>query len=485
MSLKKRMIRSNLAMLAAAFVILLAATCGVALLFKGKFSREMESLEYTQLNENVVTIAGLMDQAGQTDDETLAENLGTYGYRLVVIEDGKSIYGSGREDAKEILNHFNFDAHRAEETEVYYSQGMTIVGRHLTSTNTYFFAIDGEEMSWWITPIRHSLSTFFYALCVLGVITATALLFLSVFFTRSMLRKIIMPLEALEKGADRIQQGELSIPVMYHGDEEFEKVCRTFNEMQSSILENREQRRRDEQARIDMVTGISHDLRTPLTSIQGYLKGVLDGVADTKEKEIRYLETAYESTKEMNILLQKLFDFSRMESGQLRLNRVDVDLAELVDMFLAKKEREPGSERYRFAFRKTSEVFPEVSLDVDQVRRILENLLENSMKYSGNIPAEINVNIYQTEKTVCLEWADHGVGVPEDKIGKIFDKFYRCDESRSKKGSGVGLYLVKWIMEQHGGCVEAENRDGLLIRLEFPKKKERTGKNGKDTDSGR
>ncbi len=307
MSLKKRMIRSNLAMLAAAFVILLAATCGVALLFKGKFSREMEFLEYTQLNENVVTIAGLMDQAGQTDDETLAENLGAYGYRLVVIEDGKAVYGSGREDAKEILNHFNFNAHREEETEVYYSQGMTIVGRHLTSTNTYFFAIDGEETTWWITPIRHSLSTFFYALCVLGVITAAALLFLSVFFTRRMLRKIIMPLEALEKGADRIQQGELSIPVMYHGDEEFEKVCRTFNEM----------------------------------------------------------------------------------------------------------------------------------------RRILENLLENSMKYSGNIPVKIDVNIDQTEKSVCLEWADHGVGVPKDKIGKIFDKFYRCDESRSKKGSGVGLYLVK------------------------------------------
>ncbi len=131
------------------------------------------------------------------------------------------------------------------------------------------------------------------------------------------------------------------------------------------------------------------------------------------------------------------------------------------------------------------EEFEKVCRTFNEMRRILENLLENSMKYSGNIPVKIDVNIDQTEKSVCLEWADHGVGVPKDKIGKIFDKFYRCDESRSKKGSGVGLYLVKWIMEQHGGCVEAENRDGLLIRLEFLKKKERTGKNGKDTDSGR
>ena len=470
MSLKKRMIRSNLIMLAAAFLILAAAVFGAALLFKGKIAKEMESLEYTQLNENVVPVAGLMDQAGTVGYEELADDLSAYGYRLVVIEDGIATYGEERRDAKEILDHFNFDTHKAEETEIYYSEGMTIVGRHLISPDTYFFAIDGKEKSWWITPVKHAVSSFFSALCVLAAITAAALFFLSVIFTRMMLKKIVTPLEALEKGADRIQQGELSIPVMYHGDEEFEKVCQTFNEMQESILKNREQRQRDEQARIDMVTGISHDLRTPLTSIQGYLKGILDGVAGTKEREIQYLETAYESTKEMNVLLQKLFDFSRMESGQLKLHLADVDLAELVDMFIAKKEKEPGSSRYVFSFRKTAECFPEVPVDVDQVRRILDNLLENSMKYSGCTPVKIDISIYQTASSIVLEWADHGAGVPEKKLGKIFDKFYRCDESRSKKGSGVGLYLVKWIMEQHGGTAGAENRDGLLIRLEFPKK---------------
>src|SRR5699024_2247341 len=101
----------------------------------------------------------------------------------------------------------------------------------------------------------------------------------------------------------------------YHGETEFEHVCQTFNDMQQTILDDQEQKAKTEQARTDMVTGISHDLRTPLTSIQGYIKGVLDGVADTYEKKRMYLQTAYESTKEMNVLLTKLFDFSRMESG--------------------------------------------------------------------------------------------------------------------------------------------------------------------------
>src|SRR5699024_12183977 len=105
-------------------------------------------------------------------------------------------------------------------------------------------------------------------------------------------------------------------------DLEFENVCNTFNAMQRTMLEDGKRRRKDEKARTDMVTGISHDLRTPLTSIQGYIKGILDGVADTEEKKQIYLQTAYEATKEMNILLQKLFDFSRLESGQMPFHKI-------------------------------------------------------------------------------------------------------------------------------------------------------------------
>ena len=200
-----------------------------------------------------------------------------------------------------------------------------------------------------------------------------------------------------------------------------------------------------------MVGGISHDLRTPLTSIRGYIKGVLDGVADTPEKKEMYLRTAYESTGEMNSLLQKLFDFSRMESGQM----------------------------------------PDVLLDVDQVPRIFDNLLENSIKYAKVCPVKIDIRIYEKrEKTdmpggqkecvtgeednvaerkgVILEWKDNGQGVPEEKLPHIFERFYRCDESRNEKGSGVGLYVVQYIMERHHGTVKAENDNGLKIQLFFP-----------------
>ena len=125
--------------------------------------------------------------------------------------------------------------------------------------------------------------------------------------------------------------------------------------------------------------------------------------------------------------------------------------------------------KLKFHFHKKEELIAEVRFDIEQVRRILDNLLENSMKYAMVEPVEIDITIDETESEIKLEWKDNGNGVPEEKLGRIFERFYRCDESRQKKGSGVGLYVTDYIMKQHGGSAKAENEDGLKIILTFPK----------------
>lgn len=329
--------------------------------------------------------------------------------------------------------------------------------------------VEHAEENWIASSLNSSFYAFLITALLAGMGAIIILMILASFFTRRMNRVVMEPIELLVAGAERIKNGNLSEKIEYHGETEFEHVCQTFNDMQQTILDDQEQRAKTERARTDMVTGISHDLRTPLTSIQGYIKGVLDGVADTDEKKRLYLKTAYESTEEMNVLLTKLFDFSRMESGQMPFHMVKVDLGEFTAAYVAQKEMvtDPDSLQIRVHLEKT--YFTEISLDVEQMRRIFDNLLENSMKYAGVMPVQIDVTIKETEDEVSLVWKDNGNGVPQDKLGRIFERFYRCDEARQKKGSGVGLYVVKYIMEQHNGSVQAENEDGLKLILHFPK----------------
>ena len=295
--------------------------------------------------------------------------------------------------------------------------------------------------------------------------------FLGIFFATKMFyrKRILQPITILEKSIQQIEQGNYQQPVYYNTYDEFEKTSLGLEHLRLTLQTNEKKLKEMYRDQKKVNAAFSHDLRTPLTSIQGYIKGVLDGVADTKERQEKYLKTAYDSTREMNVLLQKLFEFSRIESGQMPFHMVRADLAEFTSVYIAQKEEMADPENVTFSLKVGQDAMPELNMDVEQIPRIFDNLLENSMKYAGTRPVEIEISVFATETEVVLEWNDHGNGVSEDKLPHIFERFYRCDEARKEKGSGVGLYVVNYIMEQHHGRVEAENDGGLKIRLLFPK----------------
>lgn len=413
MSLKKRMFRSNMTILCSALVSLMLIIIAVLLLFEDSFEQQFHSISQTALERHASEAAETVEQTEIDEIDELNRRIGQWGYQAVYFPEENPLLSS----------------------------------------------------------LRQIFLPFLCVLVLAGIAAIAVILLLASFFTRKMNRLVMEPVELLVAGAERIRDGNLNEEIRYEGEAEFEHVCRTFNAMQHTILEDQRQREKNEKARTDMVTGISHDLRTPLTSIRGYIKGVLDGVADTDEKKALYLQTAYESTEDMNALLQKLFDFSRMESGQMPFHMVHADLAEFTSAWTAQKEV-LKSRQIHLSFMQEKEVMPEVPMDVDQVPRIFDNLLENSVKYAGVSPLEIRIQVFEQtgEKPgVIVEWKDNGHGVPEEKLPQIFERFYRCDESRSEKGGGIGLYVVKYIMERHGGSAKAENDGGLKIQLFFPK----------------
>lgn len=293
----------------------------------------------------------------------------------------------------------------------------------------------------------------------------------SLFFTGRLAHRIMQPLDALRQGVKRIRENNLRENIDYQGDAEFEEICHTFNEMQAHILTEQEKNRKYEKARTEMIAGISHDLRTPLTAVRGTLKGLLDGIAKDEAQQKKFLTTAYRRAGDMDVLLNQLFYLSRLETGNMPLHLQQVDLFSWLSEYLTGKRTVLSEEAVEF-----TECLTQISqpafVDPEQLQRILDNLLENSRKYANVSPLHITVSLKETPEAFQLCFSDNGQGVPEDKLPFIFDEFYRADESRNaKEGTGLGLYIVKNLIDAMGGRVYAQNESGLAVTMELPKMK--------------
>ena len=283
------------------------------------------------------------------------------------------------------------------------------------------------------------------------------------------------PLAALSDGAERIRNHNLTQDIVYSGDMEFENVCHSFNEMRAAIQEGQEKNWKYEKARTDMIAGISHDLRTPLTAIRGTIKALLDGVAATPKRQQKFLETAYRRAGDMDVLLNQLFYVSKLETGNMPFTLSTIELSAFIKNYVRGKQELLENEQIEMTA-DTKEVTSYVSVDAEQLQRIFDNLLENSIKYGAVTPLEIRISLERSDRGFSICFSDNGTGVAEEKLPYIFDEFYRADESRNRKeGNGLGLYIVKYLIEVMGGRVWAENADGLRIFMEIGEERQNGG----------
>ena len=352
------------------------------------------------------------------------------------------------------------------ETELKSSLEQLIDGRdtdHVENQEGGFLGIDDFLEDW--TVHRNEFILLFGAD---GIICILALVLISQIFTRNLEKNIMEPLTLLAEGADRIRNNDLSTEIQYVGDAEFEDVCITFNHMQEHILKEQEKNRKYEKARTDMIAGISHDIRTPLTAVRGTIKGLMDGIATTPEMQKKFLETAYRRTGDMDGLLNQLFYVSKIETGNMPLSIQNLEISDFIRNYVKGKQEILDGEKEQIQA-ETGDTHLEIAIDPEQMQRIFDNLVENSRKYAERESLKMKLSLRRTTGGVEIVFQDNGVGVPEEKLPYVFDEFYRGDESRNKKeGNGLGLYIVKYLVEAMGGKVSGENADGFAVRMEFP-----------------
>ncbi len=303
----------------------------------------------------------------------------------------------------------------------------------------------------------------------IGAAAIVIILPITSLFTRQLLKHISRPLTALITAASRVAAGDLSTPIEHQGSDEFKTVCDSFDRMQQHLKDEQDKIAAYEKARTDMISGISHDLRTPLTSVKGYIKGIRDGIANTPEKQQRYLQTAYAKADQMDTLLENLFFYSKLETGNLPMNLRPIDLSDLARNFVSDTSLDPNMQQVRLTARAKDRSHI-VMADAEQLRRVLNNLTENAVKYAGAEQLCISISVERQDNEEVLTFADNGQGIDSDKLDNLFEQFWRGDSARKsyKSSSGLGLYIVKHIIDSHGGSITARNEGGLQLIIRLP-----------------
>jgi signal transduction histidine kinase/nitrogen fixation-related uncharacterized protein len=290
------------------------------------------------------------------------------------------------------------------------------------------------------------------------------------FLTRFVFKRIAEPLDLLAHGVQQISDGNLDYRLEYDGADEFQPVCEDFNDMARRLKESVERSRHEEESRKELMAGISHDLRSPLTSIQAYVEGLLDGVAATPEARRKYLVTIKVKAEELERMVARILAYSKLE-----MEDTPRDVAPLrLDEYLATEISELSADYSARGLDIFAQLEPcTVAADVSELRQILINIADNSLKYKSMERGTLHVNLQDRGETCTLAFSDDGPGVPPESLSKLFDVFYRADLSRNDraKGSGLGLAIVEKTVRRMGGDIHAENAEGggLSIVMELPK----------------
>ena len=295
------------------------------------------------------------------------------------------------------------------------------------------------------------------------------LIFTSVSIGLWIYRSVAAPLVKLRKATQNIKEGNLDFVLEVDGTDEFAELCRDFEEMRRRLKESAEEKVLLDKENKELISNISHDLKTQITAVKGYVEGIMDGVADTPEKMDRYVRTIYNKTNEMDHLINELTFYSKIDTNRIpytfsKLNVDDYfsDCAEEVGLELETR----GIQLY-YANYVEKDVL--VIADGEQIRRVIHNIISNAIKYMDKPKGVIQIRVKDVGDFIQVEIEDNGKGIASKDLTYIFDRFYRTDVSRnsSKGGSGIGLSIVRKILEDHGGKVWATSREGIGTIMYF------------------
>lgn len=286
-----------------------------------------------------------------------------------------------------------------------------------------------------------------------GFVLIFFLILLGIFGQR-FVRRTAAPIGDVMSAAGRVADGDYSARVVPKGNGEIRGLAESFNQMTARLQANETLRR-------NLLADVAHELRTPLSVIQGNVEGMLDGVYP---RDDRHLTPILDQTAMMSRLLDDLRTFSLVEAGVFKLHREPTDLRELVRDLL--DAYQPRAHQAGISLAGTVPALPEVDLDPVRLRQVLENLLTNALRYTPP-GGTIRIDVRSDGRAVFFTVSDTGVGIAAEHLPHLFDRFWKSADSG---GSGLGLAIAKTLVEAHGGRIHAESTpgQGTTLRIRLP-----------------
>ena len=286
-------------------------------------------------------------------------------------------------------------------------------------------------------------------------------------------KRILVPLDKMRIATKKIADGNFDYELDEKDFVEIPFLYNDFEKMRIKLKENEEEKVLSENASRELVSNISHDLKTPLTAIRGYVEGILDGVASSPQKVRDYLTTIYNKTNDMTKLIDELLYYSRVSGNEFSYNFEKTNVKEFFDDYVKDLYLELDTIKINFSYSANVDADTMIDIDREQIKRALNNIVANAVKYMDKEDPEIHFRVKETMDAINIRISDNGRGIDEKDLPHVFERFYRSDASRNTKlgGSGIGLSIVKKVIENHEGSVVAMSKSGVGTDMDIVLKK--------------
>lgn len=425
------------------------------------------SFSYTLENYNQMTETVLLDVKEQLLlDPSVVENpvyleeqnrdLAAKSSYLIVRKNDEIFYAGNMGAAEKIFNKLpDYGADTPEEARGYYYHDMKKLVKQLD-----FIFRDGSEGSFFIiTRVSSLISQKMLVDMILAYILI--LIFTSIVLTRWIQKGVFIPVNQLNTAMQNIAEGNFEYRLSSDGKGEIGELYRNYEDMRLRLKESTDEKFEHEKQNRELISNISHDLKTPITAVKGYVEGIMDGVADTPEKMDKYIKTIYNKANDMDRLINELTIYSNIDNNRIPYNFHRINVADYFGDCVEEVGLDLESKNIKLNYEDLVSPETQIIADPEQLRRVINNIIGNCVKYLDKENGVIDIRILDEVDSIRVEIEDNGKGIAAKDLPNIFERFYRTDASRnsSKGGSGIGLSIVKKIIEDHGGYIWATSKE--------------------------